>query len=148
MRRKRFKHHVDIFCDMFCGWRLASSYDRLVELGSGSLEIDVLTERCSKDGVSITPLSIAGELGVWFRDDARAAGIELSSVRVARLRVSLLIEPLTGRRRTNVVFPGREETGYVRCQFDCSALLESEGDRYEAHRQDYQEWPSPFTRPT
>ena len=109
MKKKRFSHHVDIFCDMFCGWRLANCYNRLVELGSGQYEIDVLSEACVKDGVSIPPLSIAGELAVWFKRDVEEAHIDFASVRVARLRVKIDIDRLVGERHTNVVFPGKEE---------------------------------------
>jgi hypothetical protein len=146
MKRKRFKHHVDIFCDMFCGWRLANCYDRLVEMGSGVYEIDVLTEQCAKDGAPIEPLSIAGELAYWFRADTEAEGISLTSIRTARLRAKLSIERLAGRRRTNVIFPGREEADYIRCHIECESVLESDDDRYEARKQDYEEWPYPLSQ--
>lgn len=146
MKRKRFNHHVDIFCDMFCGWRLTNCYDRLVELGSGVYEIDVLTERCTKDGAAIESLSIAGELAHWFRIDAGESHIDLGSVRTAKLRAKIAIERLEGRRHTNVIFPGREEADYIRCHIDCESVLESGDDRYEARKQDYEEWPYPLSQ--
>ena len=146
MKRKRFRHHVDIFCDMFRGWRLTNCYDRLAELGSGIYEIDVLTEQCAKDGAPLESLSIAGELAHWFRADAQAAAIDLTSVRTARLCAKLSMERLVGRRRTNVVFPGREEAGYICCHIHCEAVLESDGDRYESRRQAYEEWPYPLSK--
>ncbi len=33
MRRKRLQHDADVLCQMFCGWRLVYSYDRLLQLG-------------------------------------------------------------------------------------------------------------------
>ncbi len=146
MKKKRFSHHVDIFCEMFCGWRLTNCYDRLVELGSGEYEIDVLSEACVKDGVSIAPLSIAGELTVWFKKDLEDAHIDFALVRTARLHVKIDIERLVGGRRTNVAFPGKDGASYVRCRIDCHALLESGDDRYEAEKEDYDEWPYPLSK--
>ncbi len=147
MKRKRFSHHVDIFCEMFCGWRLTNSYDRLTELGSGEYEIDILSDSCTKDGEPIPSLSIAGELSHWFKRDAADEQIDLSTVQIARLHARLVIDRLEDRRRTNVIFPGREEADYVQCRIECHAVLESGSDRYEARKQDYEEWPYPISKP-
>jgi hypothetical protein len=146
MKRKRFSHHVDIFCEMFCGWRLTNCYDRLVELGSGEYEIDVLSEGCTKDGAAIEPLSIAGELAAWFKKDTEEAKIGLALIRTARLHAKIEIEHLVGTRRTNVIFPGKERARYVRCRISCHSVLESGKDRYEARKEDYEEWPYPFSK--
>jgi len=146
MKKKRFSHHVDIFCEMFCGWRLTNSYDRLVELGSGDYEIDILSEACTKDGAPIDTLSIAGELATWFKNDAEEAQIDLNLVQTARLRAKIGIEQLVGARRTNVIFPGKEGANYVRCRINCYSVLESGGDCYEARKEDYEEWPYPLSK--
>ncbi len=146
MKRKRFSHHVDIFCEMFCGWRLANCYDRLVELGSGEYEIDVLSEACTKDGAAIEPLSIAGELAAWFKKDAEDARIDLALVGRARLHAKVVIERLVGKRRSNVIFPGKEGASYVRCHIACHSELESGADRYESKKEHYEEWPYPLTK--
>ena len=99
-----------------------------------------------KDGVSIESLSIAGELAHWFRTDAGESQIDLGSVRTAKLRAKIAIEPLQGRRRTNVVFPGKEGADYVWCHIDCESVLESGDDRYEARKQDDEEWPYPLSK--
>lgn len=53
MRRKRLQHTADTICRMFCGWRLVNCMPQLVDLGSGTIHIDVLTGSCSFDGEAI-----------------------------------------------------------------------------------------------
>src|ERR1700674_5758431 len=62
MPRHALKNAGDTLCHMFCGWRQVFSKSRLVELGSGTLEIDVLTSESVFGGNHIPTLPIASEL--------------------------------------------------------------------------------------
>ena len=42
MRKKRIKHQVDVFCDMFSGWRLISDMETLLTLKNGIIEFDFI----------------------------------------------------------------------------------------------------------
>jgi hypothetical protein len=99
VRRKRLKHDAFIMCHMFCGWRLANCYGRLAALGSGRLEIDVLTAACRFNGVPVEPLSVAWELHHWLREDLTAQGLPVESVRSARLEVRLEFSEIPTRAR-------------------------------------------------
>jgi hypothetical protein len=54
---------------MFCGWRLIESKPNLVNLGSGTLEIDAITGQCLFQDKSIDQLKIAEEIRAWLRQD-------------------------------------------------------------------------------
>jgi hypothetical protein len=76
-------------CQMFCGWRLIGSKSILVELGSGTLEIDAITGECFFQGRIIEKLTIAEEIRAWMRDDLAANKIPFAALKGARLSVNL-----------------------------------------------------------
>jgi hypothetical protein len=63
---KRLQHVADTMCQMFCGWRLIESKPNLVNLGSGTLEIDAITGQCLFQGKSFEQLTIAEEIRAWL----------------------------------------------------------------------------------
>ena len=74
---------------MFCGWRLIGSKPNLVDLGSGTLEIDAITGQCFFQGQIIDQLKIAEEIRGWMQDDLAANKIPIAAVTGARLTVKL-----------------------------------------------------------
>src|ERR1700724_3857732 len=62
MPRKLPENAADTMCHIFCGWRQWSSKNRLMELGSSTLESDILTAECIFDDERIAKLPIATEL--------------------------------------------------------------------------------------
>ena len=69
MQMKRLQHVADTMCQVFCGWRLIESKPNLVNLGSGTLEINALTGQCLFQGKSIRQLRIAEEIRAWMQQD-------------------------------------------------------------------------------
>lgn len=147
MTRNELKNTAETLCHMFCGWRQIFSKSRLVELGSGTLEVDVLAGECFFDGKHIPILPIAKELrGCLHR--AQAANSFRQSVLRARLRVGLSFSTIPWNERTRP-----KEIFYVhgqpirtaqmhRCKFVCDSEI-VEGPR--THRSNYtaiEEWPT------
>jgi hypothetical protein len=62
MPRKLLENPADTMCHLFCGWRQWSSKNRLMELGSSTLESDILTAECLFDDERIAKLPSATEL--------------------------------------------------------------------------------------
>lgn len=85
MNRKRLQNLADNLCQMFCGWRLNGSKPMLMELGSGTLEIDVLTATCTFQNQLTIPLPIAQELSSWMQKELSAHQIPITTVLRARL---------------------------------------------------------------
>jgi hypothetical protein len=100
MRRKRLQHDADVLSQMFCGWRLMNSYDRLLQLGSGTLHIDALTAHCNFADTGIEPLPIAEEMRSWLMADLNANGIPASGVLRAVLVTEILLDTIPWQART------------------------------------------------
>src|SRR5579864_8747444 len=94
------KNATDTLCHIFCGWRQISSKNRLVERGSGFLEIDVLTGECFFDEKQIPKLPIATELQLSLQRVLTATRTREPIVR-ARLRVKLLFWRIDWQERKN-----------------------------------------------
>jgi len=86
MRRKRLQHAADTMCQMFCGWRLIGSKPSLVNLGSGTLEIDAITGQCLFQGKNIGPLTIAEEIRAWLEQDLATNKIPIASLKARTLK--------------------------------------------------------------
>jgi hypothetical protein len=76
-------------CQMFCGWRVIGSKPNLVDLGTGTLEIDAITGKCFFQGRIIDQLTIAEEIRASMQDDLAANKIPLVALTGARLSVEL-----------------------------------------------------------
>ena len=100
MGRKRLQHVADTMCQMFCGWRLIGSKPNLVDLGSGTLEIDAITGECLFAGRIIEQLTIAEEIRAWVRDDLAANEIPVVALNRARLTVNLLFRVVPWSKQT------------------------------------------------
>jgi hypothetical protein len=146
MPRNVLKNAADTLCHMFCGWRQTFSKNRLAELGSGILEIDVLTSECFFDGKSISKVPIASELQLSLQRFVTANRICEPILR-ARLRVTLSFTRIKWKERKNA-----EEMFYVRgqpiraaqmhqCKFECDAEILQGVRTYRSNYEEIEEWP-------
>jgi hypothetical protein len=146
MPRISLKYAADTLCHLFCGWRQMSSKNRLVELGSGTLEIDILASECFFDGKHIPRLSIATEL-LLFLENSLGATLFRALVLRARLRVKLSFSRTTWYERRN-----KEKMFYVRgqpiratemhrCKFECDSEIVKGSRTYRANYKEIEEWP-------
>jgi hypothetical protein len=140
MRRKRLQHQADIFCQMFCGWRLCNSHEALTALGSGILHIDVLAETVTHNGTPLQELNIVGELSAWFRADLLDNNISLEHIRSATLDAELTIADLSGPRRSPEKWNTRINR-YLSCDIRCRSHIETDERSYESEMVDHEEWP-------
>lgn len=147
MRRKRLRHTALVLCEMFCGWRLDSSKPRLVELGSGILEIDVLKGQCLFEGKPAGHLPIADELRLWLLQDLDSNQVSLDVLLGARLRARLfftLVRWNERKNKTQVFYAGGQPVRTEelhRCEIECESELRTEQAVYRADRKDSEEWP-------
>lgn len=106
MKLKRLRHQSYILCHMFCGWQLYPDWERLAELGDGTLEIDVLNETRRFNSQEIHRLSILDALRSWLLQDLATNKIPLNSIESAKLMVQLHVgfEKRTGLLHHNHEF--------------------------------------------
>ena len=132
-------------CQMFCGWRLIGSKPNLVNLGSGTLEIDATTGQCFFQGQIIDQLTIAEEIQTWMQDDLAANKIPVSALVGARLSVKLSFSVVPWSKHTREVFYSDE--GAVRtekmnrCAMECDSNVVTDEAVYRAKLTEVQEWP-------
>jgi hypothetical protein len=132
---------------MFCGWRLANSYRSLALLGTGTLRIDALSGSCEFEGDSIGPLSIAGELQDWLREDLAANRIPPESLSHATLTARLTFSAvLPGKRMTRECYLGPDgkaihSAEFHRCAIACEAEIATDEAVYRSYHQGVTEWP-------
>ena len=147
MRRKRLQHAADTICHMFCGWRLINCTARLVELGSGTIQIDVLSGRCSFDGRPIPQLSIAEELRLWLLADLESNEIPVAGLTRASLDAKLSFSEISWRdKRSNDQYfndgrPVRTDTIH-RCAIACKSEVATNDAVYRSELEDIEEWPA------
>ena len=128
MRNKRFKHHVDTFCKIFCGWQICNDVNSLVALGNGELKIDILTGSCTFNKLKTKKLFIAKALESWFVEDINKHNISTKDISEATLTVQLIVKP--------------PESGSRFCNFgfDCTGSIVSNSDVYTNNFKDYQKY--------
>ena len=147
MRRKRLQHGADNLCQMFCGWRQTWSKHRLVGLGNGILELDVLADVCRFNGVVIEPLPILLELRTWFEEDLARHAIPRAAILEATVRVELTFDTVSWDERTTssqFFWHGGEEARsdpMHRCVCECSSVVRTDEAEYRGKYRDREEWP-------
>lgn len=147
MRRKRLKHAADTFCDMFCGWRLANSYDVLPSLGSGKLLIDVLNGNCQFNNNIIDPVNIGLEINSWFIRDIRGNNIPEDGISSATLVANLEIKIVEiKRKKGGTIYIDNEGMPIKRGAFyslkiDCSSEIVTDEECYKCNKKHHEQWP-------
>jgi len=76
----------------------------LVQLGSGSLEIDVLTGQCEFEGKPIAQIPIARELVDWICQDLETHGIPATLLVRARLSAKMSSSQIPWNTMTKETF--------------------------------------------
>jgi len=66
-------------------------YRRFDDMGSGLLELDILTAECKHNGISIDTLVIAKVLQNWLNCDLAEHNIPRDTITAARLTIDLEI---------------------------------------------------------
>ena len=145
MRRKRLQHVANGLCQMFCGWRLIASKPILVDLGSGVLEIDVLTERCTFPGKPTATLPIAQELSAWVQTELLAHHIPATGIIRAGLTAKLSFIQVPWNQQTQEIFYSHGQIVRTkrmhRCIFECEGEVTTDEMVYRSKLRDVQEWP-------
>ncbi len=140
MRRKRLKHQAHVLCHMFRGWQLLNDYRTLTELGSGSLEIDFLTERCLHNAQFIPTLTIVRTVSSWWREDLASHRIPLDDIQEARLTVGLDIGEQQGQRDHSVTWADPAPV-FISCAVRARGVIRTNEATYAAEYADRLEWP-------
>jgi len=131
---------------MLCGWRQIQDKPRLVELGSGTLEVDALSGACAFNGSQISPLGVATDLRVWLHEDLGAHSIPISALDSARVRADLSFSEIAAPERTTTgefYVRGRSQrsVSWHRCRVRCKSEVVSGPDVYTSEFSDLEEWP-------
>jgi hypothetical protein len=148
MRKKRLQHIADIFCHMFCGWQTFFDYNQIVNLGSGRLDIDVLTGICNFNGERIEQLSISEGLQQWLKTECRTNKIDITHLLQAKLAVDLhfsIIQWTERQHSINEVFfvNGKiiETDKMHKCDFSCKSMVQTDEKIYTSEYHRTREWP-------
>jgi len=144
MSRKRLQNIADVMCQIFCGWRQISSKPRLVELGSGMLEIDAVTGACAFEGKDTEQLRIAEEIRAWLQSElgTNKIGAEFLS---AHLYVRLLFSLVPWDEQMRQLFyssKGAMRTEQMhQCLMECHSEIRAEEVSYTSDLVETQKWP-------
>jgi hypothetical protein len=132
---------------MFCGWRLIESKPNLVNLGSGTLEIDAITGQSLFQGKSIDQPKIAEKIRAWLRQDLATNKIPLAVLTGARLAVKLssfrgALERTHPRGRFSIRVEKPYSTEKMnRCVMECDSNVTTNEATYHSKLIEAQEWP-------
>src|SRR6266545_7016344 len=140
MRRKVLKNTAHTLCHMFRGWQLLGDYRTLTELGSGTLEIDVLSGQCYHRASPIPTLSIAEVLRSWLTEDCARHHIPLEAIREAHLTVDFNLDRHDGQRDRDRVW-AHPASQFVGCELVARSRVLTDEATYSAVLQDTLEWP-------
>ncbi len=101
MGRKRINHQVDIFCDMFSGWRLVNDMDKLIQLQTGQFILDFLSKTVKLNGEPYDKdLHMLTEIACWFNKDLADNNIESASIIRATLTVEFISTVMEGKPKS------------------------------------------------
>ena len=151
IREKSLQRVANTLCQMFCGWRLVESKPVLVELGSGTFEIDALTGKCKFQSIPTPQLPIARELLAWMKDELASRRIPIAAITRARLTAKLCLTQVPWNIRITEMFPvgngaelrsGTSELSKKihQCTFDCESEVVTDGLVYHSRLREVQEW--------
>lgn len=147
MRRKRLNHTVDILCDMFCGWRLMNSYTEIERIGTGKLEIDIITGVCIFNDSQIESLSIAYELNAWVKEDFEKHNITLADIQTVKLVANLTLETSLAQKASQSSFyigkDGKpiEKGSFYNLSAKLHSIVKTNDAIYQNERTHYETWP-------
>ncbi len=144
MAQNRLNHSADIFCEMLCGWRLANGYKEIIELGSGSYEMNILAESSAFNGKPVS-LYMTAEIAAWFKKDIAINNVDINSVDSAQILADIEVKPLEGKRKTNTHFPQAEKSAtYYSIKIKCQSEILAFGKKFKSAKEDYEEFPDKF----
>jgi hypothetical protein len=142
---KRLQYVADTMCQIFCGWRLIESKPNLVNLGSGTLEIDAITGQCLFQGKSIVQLTIAEEIRTWLRKDLATNKISIAVLTGAHLAIKLSFSVVPWDEPTREIFYSDGKAVRTermnRCVMECDSNVTTDEAAYHSKLIEAQEWP-------
>ena len=145
MHRKRLQHVADTMCQMLCGWRFNVSKPNLLNLGSGTLEIDAITGHCDFQGKRIGQLTIAEEIRAWLQQDLATNKIPILVLTGAHLAVKLSFSVVPWNEPTREIFYSDGKVVRTekmnRCVMECDSNVITDEAAYRSKLMEVQEWP-------
>ena len=124
---------------------MIGSKPSIVNLGSGTLEIDAITGQCLFQGKNIGPLTIAEEIRAWMEQDLATIRIPIADLTGAHLKVKLPFSVVPWNATTKEIFysDGKvvrtEEMN--RCVMECDSKITTGETVYSSQLVEAQEWP-------
>ena len=124
-----------------------NSYSQLVELGTGRLEVNVLTGTCEFEGQPIDQLIIAGALQSWLTDDLLTHRINPASLLRAKLVAALELSNIDSKQRVtsdhHMSREGKvlEEGTFHRLAIHCTSEVATDEKVYRSEYSDIEEFP-------
>jgi hypothetical protein len=116
-----------------------------VNLGSGTLEIDVITGQCLFQGKSIGQLTIAKEIRAWLQKDLATNKIPIAALTGAHLTVKLSFSVVPWNQPAREIFYSSGKavrTGKMnRCVMECDSNVTTDEVVYHSKLMEAQEWP-------
>jgi hypothetical protein len=128
MGHKVLQDHVNVFCQMFMGWRMQQDLDTFARLPAGHLRINVLEATCEHSVTGRVDTYIAGEIKAWFLHRLELHRIPLHDIVEAQLAVHMKVTGLFGKK-AGVTF-----------DWTCDAVIRTADRDYLAHLTEPHTW--------
>lgn len=129
MQRKVLQDFVNVFCQMFVGWRMSNDLSKLTELGDTQITINVFSGTAFIQEYKPVQLYIAEELSAWFLRRLTEVDIPLSGIVSASLSVDQKLR--------------MEETKTKRVahfDFDCKSEIRTNTKTYHGSLKEAHSW--------
>lgn len=121
MRRGLLQDYANTACQMFFGWRSFDDVPRLLEVGDGIVEINLLTVETFVNDAHVEPLHICHEINLWLLERLAAEQLGPDSLDTAQLTVSFSARDSAGRSAAHT---------QRRLRFDCRSVIAMDGKSY------------------
>src|SRR5579862_895291 len=142
MRERELQGTANTLCQMFCGWQMVFTMRNLAALGSGTLEIDLLSCEHRFDHRSIEALPISSVLQRSLRRNSTADALQKAQI-TATLKFSRVSsenrDPTSPDFYKSGVLVGTKEMH--RCEIHCQCELITRNHTYSGSHQETREWP-------
>ena len=143
MGRKALQGMAHNMCQIFLGHQVWDDLPQLVQLGRGTLQIDVISGHCTKDEHHIEPLAMVEKLRQWLSQQLPANGLTLSDIEEAKLAVDYTVSEVAYTIRENAGHWWKWNRNRYCCTWDfhfrCRSTMRAFGHDYSSVAEgDYQ----------
>ena len=114
---------------MFVGWRMGDDLEKLSDLPSGRIDVDLLKGDAIHDKVGNIDLCVSKEIHAWLIKQMNGENIDIDQIRLARLSVEMDTDKIATDKKRIVSFNWR-----------CSSRIKTDEKIYSGNLVEEHQW--------